>query len=224
MSMDAVQRLDRRGFLAAAAAMLASTSAPAIAQTFISDTPSSDVGFSRVEERPASPRSQVAASSVAAVTPAPASAPFLTDWRQRLLSGDRTILMRRDGAARRIRYCTADGMLDRDGSVGLYLSLVVAVACLAGAFGIDLAGSLASDLRPSDSGYAAVVYLVGSLNGFYVTIVIAMALFTLARRVAGKLDRIRRVTFDNTQLFWQYTVAQSLMGLAVVHLAGRMLE
>jgi uncharacterized protein YcbK (DUF882 family) len=113
--MDAVQRLDRRGFLAAAAAMLATTSAPAFAQTFISDTPSSDVGFSRIEERPAAARAQVAASSAAAAAPPQASAPAAADWRQRLLSGDRTILMRRDGAARRIRYCTADGMLDRDG-------------------------------------------------------------------------------------------------------------
>ncbi len=115
-------------------------------------------------------------------------------------------------------------MLDREARLGLYLSLFVAIACLSGAFGVDLAGHVESGLRPSASGYGAVVYLIVSLNGFYVTIVTAMALFTLARRVAGKLDRERRVTFDNTRLFWQYTVAQSLVGLVVVHLMGRSLS
>jgi cytochrome c oxidase subunit I+III len=117
----------------------------------------------------------------------------------------------------------AGRMLTREASPGLYLALIVAIASLAAAFGLDLAGHLASGLSPSGSGYGAVVYLIVSLNGFYVTIAIAMALFTLARRIAGKLDRVRRVTFENTQLFWQYTVAQSLAGLVVVHLVGRLL-
>jgi cytochrome c oxidase subunit I+III len=114
-------------------------------------------------------------------------------------------------------------MLDRDASLGLYVSLVAAIVCLAGAFSIDLAGLVESDLRPADSACGAVVYLIASLNGFYMTIVIAMALFTLARRAARKLDRVRRVTFDNTRLFWQYTVVQSFVGLALVHVAGRAL-
>jgi cytochrome c oxidase subunit I+III len=126
-------------------------------------------------------------------------------------------------AAASLAMFHARRMLDREASLGLYLALVVAIVCLAGAFGIDLAGLLASDLRPADSAYGAVVYLIASLNGFYMTIVIAMALFTLARRAARKLDRVRRVTFDNTRLFWQYTVAQSFVGLALVHVAGRAL-
>ncbi len=44
-----------------------------------------------------------------------------------------------------------------------------------------------------------------------------LALFALARRAAGKMDAVRRVTFDNARLFWQYTVLQSLAGLALVH-------
>ncbi|WP_418318349.1 YcbK family protein [Piscinibacter sakaiensis] len=39
------------------------------------------------------------------------------DWRAALLAGDRSILMRRDGPAMRIRYRNADGSLDRDGYV-----------------------------------------------------------------------------------------------------------
>ncbi|MEO8279947.1 MAG: DUF882 domain-containing protein [Ideonella sp.] len=37
------------------------------------------------------------------------------DWRDVLLAGDRSILMRRDGPAVRVRYGNGDGSLDRDG-------------------------------------------------------------------------------------------------------------
>lgn len=37
------------------------------------------------------------------------------DWRDVLLAGDRSILMRRDGPSVRIRYGNSDGTLDRDG-------------------------------------------------------------------------------------------------------------
>lgn len=114
MTMDAVQLLDRRGFLAAAAAML-SVSHQAVAQTFISGTPETDVGFERRQPEVVVSQPMVAATprllpSAAVTQQAPAH-----DWRQHLLTGDRTILVRRDGPARRIRYCTADGLLDRQG-------------------------------------------------------------------------------------------------------------
>jgi hypothetical protein len=31
------------------------------------------------------------------------------------------------------------------------------------------------------------------------------------------VDNVRRVTFDNARLFWHYTVAQTLVGLVLVH-------
>ena len=49
------------------------------------------------------------------------------------------------------------------------------------------------------------------------TVVALMALYTLARDVAGLLDRERRATFDNTMLLAYYTAAQGALGLAVVH-------
>jgi len=56
----------------------------------------------------------------AAVYKAPQSAPPSTtqpqtDWRQFLLSGERSIVVRRDGPSKRIRYCTADGFMDMAG-------------------------------------------------------------------------------------------------------------
>jgi hypothetical protein len=65
------------------------------------------------------------------------------------------------------------------------------------------------------------VYLIASLQGFYGFIVVFMALYTCARRMTDKLDHVRRVTFDNTRLFWHYTVVQTLAGLTLVHGFGR---
>jgi heme/copper-type cytochrome/quinol oxidase subunit 3 len=97
--------------------------------------------------------------------------------------------------------------------------VVVATLCIVPAFVLDLLGH--RDLSPQASAYGAVVYLLLSLEGFFVAIVVAMALFALARQACGRLDRQRRVTFDNARLFWHYTVAQSLVGLVLVHGFGR---
>lgn len=116
MSQGVLQRIDRRGFLVAAAIAIEASS-QAIAQTLISDTPSSDVGFARpsfeeltkvlpLVHRTQPDSTRYRSDAPAVVTP---------DWRRSLLVGERSILMRRDGATHRIRYCTKDGLLDRDG-------------------------------------------------------------------------------------------------------------
>jgi len=107
--------------------------------------------------------------------------------------------------------------LARRSAVMTFVSLALAVPLMVSAFGIDMAGLFEAELSPTDSAYAAAVYLFLSLQGFYAFVVVFMACFTLARQAAGKLSSVRRVTFDNTLLFWHYTVAQTLTGLALVH-------
>lgn len=117
---DLVQRLDRRGFLAFAAAAVAASSG-AHAQTLISGTPESDSGHLRAsldraqadeEARALAELQKSQAASQWSLAPAQVSA----DWRQLLLRGERAITMRRDGGALlRVRYCTQDGLLDREG-------------------------------------------------------------------------------------------------------------
>jgi cytochrome c oxidase subunit I+III len=72
-------------------------------------------------------------------------------------------------------------------------------------------------VSPSESAYGAVVYMVHSVDAFFAVVSATLALFALARYLAGHLDAARRVTFDNARLFWHYTVAQALAGLALVH-------
>ena len=49
---------------------------------------------------------------------------------------------------------------------------------------------------------------------FFVLTTLIMGLYTIARWLTGKLDSVRRTTFDNTMLFWYYTVGQGLVGIA----------
>jgi cytochrome c oxidase subunit I+III len=100
------------------------------------------------------------------------------------------------------------------GSIAL---IVLAGAALCGSLAIETAGHWQSGLRPQVSGYAAMVYLAAFLQFELVAALIVMALFLLARLVAGRVDGVRRVTFDNTALLWHYTVGQGVLGLLLVH-------
>jgi len=74
-----------------------------------------------------------------------------------------------------------------------------------------------AEVSPRESAYGAIVYAIVSWDAFFAACATLLALFALARRRAGLLDRERRVTFDNARLFWHYSVAQGLAGLAMVH-------
>jgi cytochrome c oxidase subunit I+III len=102
-------------------------------------------------------------------------------------------------------------------------ALLAAVPLLIGALGYELYGHWQTGLRPTQTSYAAVVYTVLSIQGFFVAVVTSMGLYTVARSWCGLIDRERRATFDNTMLFWHYTVVQGVLGLAMVHLSPRFL-
>lgn len=103
------------------------------------------------------------------------------------------------------------------------LALLAAVAALLVAWALEFYGHWASGLQPTASSYGAIVYTVVALQGLFVAVVVLMALYTVARSLADRLDRERRATFDNTGLFWHYTVVQGVLSLGLVHLAPRIL-
>jgi heme/copper-type cytochrome/quinol oxidase subunit 3 len=107
----------------------------------------------------------------------------------------------------------------RNGACG---ALALAVPLLAGAFALSVLAH--RDLSPTDSAYGAIVHAILVVDGFFVAAAIALALFALARRAAGRLDRLRRVTFDNARLFWHYVVAQTLVGVLLVHGFPRLMD
>jgi cytochrome c oxidase subunit I+III len=57
----------------------------------------------------------------------------------------------------------------------------------------------------------------------HVLVLFLMGAYNLARSWSGLLDAKRRVSFDNTRLFWHYTVGQGLTGLLAMHALPRML-
>jgi cytochrome c oxidase subunit I+III len=100
---------------------------------------------------------------------------------------------------------------------GLQAAMLLAVVLLCASWAAELAGQLGSGLAPTASAYGAVVYMVATLQGLFVFIMIFMGVYTVARSACGLLSRERRGTFDHTRLFWHYTVVQGLLGLALVH-------
>lgn len=111
--MDIVQEIDRRGALKRVALYLAGTAlaGQAGAQTLIEGTEDTGRGAERFfSRRPETPATQINQGAATASEPTASM-----DWRRQLLSGERSIVLRRGGAAERVRYCTATGSLDRDG-------------------------------------------------------------------------------------------------------------
>jgi cytochrome c oxidase subunit I+III len=95
-------------------------------------------------------------------------------------------------------------------------AIMAAAPLMAGGLWLDLAGLWQTGLRAAESSYGAVVFTITSLQGCYVVVLMLMAGYVLARSLAGKLDRVRRSTFDNVMLFWHYTAVQGAAGLGLV--------
>jgi cytochrome c oxidase subunit I+III len=100
--------------------------------------------------------------------------------------------------------------------------LGVAIPLMIAASVIDGLSVWKTGLAPTESSYGAAVYTLIGLQAFYVIVVVFMALYTLARAQAGLLNRERRVTFENTMLFWHYTAAQGIAALILVHAFPRL--
>lgn len=103
----------------------------------------------------------------------------------------------------------------------LRLLLVLAPVLFIAAVGVQGWAEWQTGLRPTDHSYGAMVYLFAAVQGFYACVLLVMAGFTVARSLAGKLNSVRRVTFDNTMLLWHYAAVQGLVALVIVSLFPR---
>jgi cytochrome c oxidase subunit I+III len=97
------------------------------------------------------------------------------------------------------------------------LLVFVGGVCLAGAVAVETLGHWQAGLRPTESAYAAMVYMASALTAQLAFAIVIMTGFTLARYFTGCVDAQRRVTFENTALLTYYTAAQGLLGLLLVH-------
>lgn len=118
-----------------------------------------------------------------------------------------------------LAFWFADRELPQSGKqdYSLPILIILGVIGLASAVAIEVWSHWNTGLRPTTSSYGAMVYMASILSGQIVVAVVVMSLYTLARYFAGKLDRVRRVTFDNTKLLAYYVVGQALFGLVLIH-------
>ena len=104
-----------------------------------------------------------------------------------------------------------------DARLGMSAGIVLALAALGAAFGLDLHAQRAAGVSPDESSHGAAVFALIALQGLYVAFVTVMGAYAIARAVTGRLDHCRRATFDSTRLLAHYTAAQGIVGLIVVH-------
>ncbi len=95
--------------------------------------------------------------------------------------------------------------------------VLLGVSALLAALCIDALSHWRAGLRPQSDSHAAMVYANAALQAQIVGAVVVMALFAVARMLLGRLDRIRRVVFDNLVLFWAYAIGQAALGLVLTH-------
>src|SRR5690606_21428437 len=101
--------------------------------------------------------------------------------------------------------------------------LLLATVAMVGATALEIWGHRITGLDPTVNGYGAIVYMNAVLQGQIGFAVVMMALFAAVRLLARRLDRRRRVMFDNAALLYYYATAQGLFGLLLVHGFPRML-
>jgi cytochrome c oxidase subunit I+III len=113
----------------------------------------------------------------------------------------------------------ASRLLPEPGRRGILgpLLLLFAAACLLAAGFVELFAHWSAGLRPTINAYGAMVYMASALNLQVAVAVVLMAGFVVSRAFAGRVDRQRRVTFDNTFMLFLYGAGQTSLGLVLVH-------
>jgi cytochrome c oxidase subunit I+III len=99
----------------------------------------------------------------------------------------------------------------------LVVVVIVSLVALAASLALEVNSYWSSGLRPSSSGYAAMVYMTAVLQFELLAALLVMMPFLIARVLTKRVDGVWRVTFDNTAILLHYTVGQGLFSLALVH-------
>ncbi|MES2035383.1 MAG: cbb3-type cytochrome c oxidase subunit I [Pseudomonadota bacterium] len=96
--------------------------------------------------------------------------------------------------------------------------MVLAAALAAAAWGVDLKGWWQTGLRAPAHAQGASVYALMAWHGFFVAVVVLMALCATLRWMAGLAKADRPSTFDLIALFLVYTAGQGVFSLLLLRL------
>ena len=94
--------------------------------------------------------------------------------------------------------------------------MILAMASMAAAFGVDLLGHLRAGLDPRAQAWSATVGVLLAYQGFHLAVLLLMGGYVLARSWSGRLRPDARSTIDNTLLMWLCVAAQGLIGSIAV--------
>jgi cytochrome c oxidase subunit I+III len=109
-------------------------------------------------------------------------------------------------------------LTDRGIAGSAFVALILlADLAVSAALALDVFGHLQTGIRGNASAHGAMIYLGVFLQLELVLPLLAMSGFLLARVFVGRIDGVRRVTFDNLALLWHYAVGQGLLGLLLLH-------
>jgi cytochrome c oxidase subunit I+III len=103
------------------------------------------------------------------------------------------------------------------------LALLAGLGLLASGLAADAWALWQGPIRPTLHAYGASAWGLFVWQSAHVAIALLMGGYTLARSLTGKLGGQRRLTLDNTRLFWLYTVGQGSVGLVLLHGFPRLL-
>lgn len=112
----------------------------------------------------------------------------------------------------------AQALLARGGRTAVVWLVLMGMACLLAAFGLDGWGHQLAGLRPRADAWSATVAALLAWQGFHVAVLFAMGLYVCARAWAGRLRPDARASLDNTVLLWHYVSLQGLAGMGIVYL------
>jgi cytochrome c oxidase subunit I+III len=98
------------------------------------------------------------------------------------------------------------------------LAFVLALICMLGGVGIDLASQRASGLDPVATAWGATVAAMLAYQGLHAVLLAILAVYLFARSWSGRLTAINRATLDNCSLVWHYTTLQGLCMAAALRI------
>jgi cytochrome c oxidase subunit I+III len=96
------------------------------------------------------------------------------------------------------------------------LAIILALACMLGAFGIDLRSQVMAGLDPTAHAWGATVAAMLAYQGMHAVLLLILAIYLLARSWTGRLTPSGRATLDNCALVWHYATLQGLCIAAAV--------
>ncbi|MDO9359700.1 MAG: cytochrome c oxidase subunit I [Polaromonas sp.] len=112
----------------------------------------------------------------------------------------------------------ARALLARDRRVAVWMLVLLAVACVMAAFGMDGRGHQLAGLSPTANAWSATVAAMLAYQGFHVAVLFIMGLYVCARAWTGQLHSNARASLDNTALLWHYVTVQGLAGMGIIYL------